>query len=78
MRILTNNPKKIHGLAGYGLELVDQMPLEPAPNASNIKYLRTKRDKLGHMLREVELPPQGPAGQGSSEADSGTIAEGQE
>ncbi len=50
MRLLTNNPKKIAGLAGYGLELVDQVPLSTTPNPSNTKYLRTKREKLGHLL----------------------------
>jgi 3,4-dihydroxy 2-butanone 4-phosphate synthase/GTP cyclohydrolase II len=50
MRLLTNNPKKIAGLAGYGLEVVDQVPLSTPPNPSNTKYLRTKREKLGHLL----------------------------
>jgi 3,4-dihydroxy 2-butanone 4-phosphate synthase/GTP cyclohydrolase II len=50
MRLLTNNPKKIAGLAGYGLELLDQMPLTTTPNAQNLRYLETKRDKLGHNL----------------------------
>ena len=50
MRILTNNPKKIHGLSGYGLELVDQVPLHTEPNPNNVKYLRTKKSKLGHWL----------------------------
>lgn len=50
MRLLTNNPKKIHGLAGYGLELVDQVPLEIEPNPNNIKYLRTKKERMGHTL----------------------------
>ena len=63
MRILTNNPKKIAGLHGYGLEVVDQMPLSTPPNSNNLKYLRTKRDKLGHRLQGVEDP--GPSdGQG--------------
>ncbi|MFT5048734.1 MAG: 3,4-dihydroxy 2-butanone 4-phosphate synthase/GTP cyclohydrolase II [Chlamydiales bacterium] len=53
MKLLTNNPKKIHGLAGYGLEVVDQVPLELPPNPSNIKYLRAKRDKMGHLLDGV-------------------------
>jgi 3,4-dihydroxy 2-butanone 4-phosphate synthase/GTP cyclohydrolase II len=57
MRILTNNPKKMHGLAGYGLELVDQLPLETAPNPNNVKYLQTKRSKLGHWLRELDPGP---------------------
>jgi 3,4-dihydroxy 2-butanone 4-phosphate synthase/GTP cyclohydrolase II len=50
MRLLTNNPKKIAGLAGYGLELLDQIPLSTVPNAQNLRYLETKRDKLGHSL----------------------------
>ena len=54
MRLLTNNPKKIAGLAGYGLEVVDQAPLAMAPNSVNAKYLQTKRDKLGHLLEDVE------------------------
>ena len=54
MNLLTNNPKKIAGLAGYGLELVDQVPLSTPPNSQNLKYLRTKRDKLGHLLGDVE------------------------
>jgi 3,4-dihydroxy 2-butanone 4-phosphate synthase/GTP cyclohydrolase II len=54
MRLLTNNPKKIAGLGGYGLELVDQVPLFTAPNPVNTKYLRTKREKLGHLLEPLE------------------------
>ena len=60
LKLLTNNPKKIAGLAGYGLELVAQVPLTTPPNPRNLKYLRTKRDKLGHLLEGVEglvLPP---------------------
>lgn len=58
MKLLTNNPKKIHGLAGYGLEVVDQVPLEVESNPSNVRYLRAKRDKLGHSLEDVggEVP----------------------
>ncbi len=51
MHLLTNNPKKIHGLAGYGLEVMDQLPLEVESNPSNERYLETKRTKLGHTLR---------------------------
>jgi 3,4-dihydroxy 2-butanone 4-phosphate synthase/GTP cyclohydrolase II len=54
MRLLTNNPKKIAGLDGHGLEVVDQVPLETPPNLFNRKYLQTKREKLGHLL--VDLP----------------------
>ncbi len=50
MRLLTNNPKKIIGLEGYGLEIAERVPLEIAPTHQNRKYLETKRDKLDHML----------------------------
>ena len=53
MTLLTNNPKKIAGLGGFGLELIDQLPLVTTPNPSNIKYLRTKKEKLGHLLEDV-------------------------
>ncbi|MBM3162993.1 MAG: bifunctional 3,4-dihydroxy-2-butanone-4-phosphate synthase/GTP cyclohydrolase II [Chlorobi bacterium] len=50
MKLLTNNPKKIVGLEGYGLEIVERVSLEIAPNPVNRNYLETKRDKLGHMI----------------------------
>jgi 3,4-dihydroxy 2-butanone 4-phosphate synthase/GTP cyclohydrolase II len=50
MRLLTNNPKKIIGLEGYGLEVVERVPIEMPPNRRNRAYLATKRDKLGHLL----------------------------
>jgi len=50
MRLLTNNPKKIIGLTGYGLEVVERVPLEIHPNQHNERYLATKRDKLGHLI----------------------------
>jgi 3,4-dihydroxy 2-butanone 4-phosphate synthase/GTP cyclohydrolase II len=50
MRLLTNNPKKIIGLQGYGLGIVDRIPIEVVPNPDNVKYLETKRDKLGHLI----------------------------
>ena len=52
LRLLTNNPKKIAGLGGYGLELVEQVPLSTPANEVNAKYLKTKREKLGHTLEE--------------------------
>jgi len=52
IRLMTNNPKKIVGLNGYGLEIVAREPLEISPGEKNEKYLRTKRDKLGHMILE--------------------------
>ncbi len=48
--LLTNNPKKIVGLEGYGLQVVEQLPIQIAPNPHNEKYLRTKREKMGHLL----------------------------
>jgi 3,4-dihydroxy 2-butanone 4-phosphate synthase/GTP cyclohydrolase II len=50
LRILTNNPKKIAGISGFGLTVVSQEPIEVQPNHENRRYLETKRDKLGHML----------------------------
>jgi len=50
MRLLTNNPQKRVGLQGYGLDIVERVPLEIPPNASNERYLQTKRDKLGHLI----------------------------
>jgi 3,4-dihydroxy 2-butanone 4-phosphate synthase / GTP cyclohydrolase II len=50
MRLLTNNPTKRAGLEGYGLTIVDRVPLESEPNPENLRYLRTKREKLGHLL----------------------------
>ncbi len=50
MRLMTNNPKKVVGLHGYGLKIVERVPLEVQPNEKNEKYLVTKRDKLGHLL----------------------------
>ena len=50
IRVLTNNPKKIEGISGYGLTVVSQEPLEVAPGDDNRRYLETKRDKLGHTI----------------------------
>ena len=50
MKLMTNNPKKIIGLDGYGLQVVDRVPIEVAPVPENIKYLKTKKNKMGHML----------------------------
>ncbi len=51
IRILTNNPKKIAGIEGFGLRVVAQEPIETRPNAENVHYLTTKRDRMGHTLR---------------------------
>ena len=50
MRLMTNNPKKVVGLNGYGLDIVERVPLEIDPNEINGRYLRTKRDKMGHLI----------------------------
>jgi 3,4-dihydroxy 2-butanone 4-phosphate synthase/GTP cyclohydrolase II len=50
IRILTNNPGKRAGISGYGVEIVERVPLEIEPNANNLNYLRTKKEKLGHVL----------------------------
>lgn len=54
LRVLTNNPKKLTGLQGYGLEISEQVALKVAPNPHNKKYLDTKRDKMGHLLDRPE------------------------
>ncbi len=54
LRVLTNNPKKLAGLQGHGLEITAQVPLEVTPNQHNQRYLDTKRDKMGHLLKKPE------------------------
>ncbi|HEV2999782.1 MAG TPA: bifunctional 3,4-dihydroxy-2-butanone-4-phosphate synthase/GTP cyclohydrolase II [Solirubrobacteraceae bacterium] len=56
IRILTNNPKKIRGLEGYGLSVTDQVPIQHTPNPHNEAYLRAKKERLGHMLHHQGLP----------------------
>jgi 3,4-dihydroxy 2-butanone 4-phosphate synthase/GTP cyclohydrolase II len=51
MRLMTNNPKKIVGLEGYGIEITKRVPLEVRPNENNIKYMQTKQKKMGHLLK---------------------------
>jgi 3,4-dihydroxy 2-butanone 4-phosphate synthase/GTP cyclohydrolase II len=53
MRLLTNNPKKMHSIAGYGLEIVEQVPIEIPPNVHNFAYLQAKKNKMGHILPEL-------------------------
>jgi 3,4-dihydroxy 2-butanone 4-phosphate synthase/GTP cyclohydrolase II len=55
IRILTNNPKKISGLAGYGLSVADQVPIEHVANPHNVDYLRAKRERMGHTLHHQGL-----------------------
>jgi 3,4-dihydroxy 2-butanone 4-phosphate synthase / GTP cyclohydrolase II len=53
MRLLTNNPRKIVGLEGYGLQILDRVPLEMPPRQDNIRYLRAKQEKLGHLMSHL-------------------------
>jgi 3,4-dihydroxy 2-butanone 4-phosphate synthase / GTP cyclohydrolase II len=54
MRLLTNNPAKYGGLEGFGLEIVERVPLMAVPNPENIKYLRTKRERMGHLIEGLD------------------------
>ncbi|HTU92023.1 MAG TPA: bifunctional 3,4-dihydroxy-2-butanone-4-phosphate synthase/GTP cyclohydrolase II, partial [Gemmataceae bacterium] len=54
IRLLTNNPKKVVGVDGYGLHIVERVPIQITPNQNNRRYLQTKKDKLGHLLDEME------------------------
>lgn len=58
LRLLTNNPRKIVGLQGYGLTVVERVPLEVPPHEANIGYLRTKQEKLGHLFSNLEVKPE--------------------
>lgn len=53
IKLLTNNPKKVVGLNGYGIEITDRIPIESSPHERNKSYLKTKKDKLGHILKNV-------------------------
>ncbi|HLF45658.1 MAG TPA: GTP cyclohydrolase II, partial [Chitinophagaceae bacterium] len=55
LRLISNNPKKRVGLIGYGLEIVENIPLEIRPNPHNEKYMQTKRDKLGHEILSAQM-----------------------
>ena len=75
MRLLTNNPRKVVGLAAFGLEIVERVSIEGSANPENIRYLRTKRDRLGHLLEASELDDQGPS-QDDGDEVSNRSAEG--
>jgi 3,4-dihydroxy 2-butanone 4-phosphate synthase/GTP cyclohydrolase II len=51
MRLMTNNPKKIVGLEGYDVEIVERVSIEIKPNDKNVRYLKAKKDKMGHLLQ---------------------------
>jgi 3,4-dihydroxy 2-butanone 4-phosphate synthase/GTP cyclohydrolase II len=61
MRLLTNNPDKRAGLEGYGLAIEARLPLQTDPTPENIEYLRTKQDKMGHLLNVPEPTPEAEA-----------------
>jgi 3,4-dihydroxy 2-butanone 4-phosphate synthase/GTP cyclohydrolase II len=54
MRYMTNNPAKYGGIEGFGLEITERVPLESVPNPENIHYLRTKRERMGHLLEGLD------------------------
>ncbi len=54
MRLMTNNPVKRIGLEGYGLEVVENVPIEVKPNPYNLRYMHTKKERMGHDLHQVE------------------------
>ena len=56
LKLLTNNPKKVVGLGGYGLSITQTLPIEVEPNPHNFSYLQTKRDKMGHKLDHLDSP----------------------
>lgn len=54
IRLLTNNPDKVYSLKGFGLEIVERVPIESEPNVENMSYLKTKRDRMGHFLNNLK------------------------
>lgn len=55
MRLLTNNPRKIYGLEGFGIEMVERIPIEMEPHSENLQYLQTKKEKMGHWLNLIQV-----------------------
>ena len=76
MRLMTNNPAKYAGLEGYGLSITERVPLETSPTRENIAYLRTKRDRLGHLLVGLEDVPVNPAAEAIVDAALGPDPQG--
>ncbi|HCP62757.1 MAG TPA: bifunctional 3,4-dihydroxy-2-butanone-4-phosphate synthase/GTP cyclohydrolase II, partial [Actinobacteria bacterium] len=71
MRLLTNNPSKRAGLEGYGLSIAERVPLETEPTKENLAYLTAKREKMGHLLDNLETAP---AETGPADAADGGLA----
>jgi 3,4-dihydroxy 2-butanone 4-phosphate synthase/GTP cyclohydrolase II len=59
MRLMTNNPAKYGGIEGFGLEIVERVPLQPAANPENLAYLRTKRERMGHLIEDLDTGERG-------------------
>jgi 3,4-dihydroxy 2-butanone 4-phosphate synthase/GTP cyclohydrolase II len=76
VRLMTNNPAKLVGVEGYGLEVVEKVPLKVRPNESNLRYLETKRDKMGHMLDHLDEHSHGNGA--SEEANAPEVGVGRE
>jgi len=72
MRLISNNPRKFHALGGYGLEIVERVPIEVMPRPENVRYLLTKKEKMGHMLElgGADRPPDGEGEQHSPPPDA--------
>lgn len=71
MRLMTNNPRKIYGIGGFGIEIVDREPIEMTPTKDNLKYLQTKQEKMGHMLSLVRKEKKSDKDNGVSNASNG-------
>lgn len=73
MRLLTNNPAKRAALEGYGLAVLERVPLPSRPQPENLRYLRTKRDRMGHLLDGLDLVGPGPAEQGLTRPETAGV-----
>lgn len=80
MRVITNNPAKYGGLEGFGLDIVERVPSVTAPNPENLRYLRTKAEKMGHLLENLDDLPVDPRGaippESASDLDGGGADDG--
>lgn len=76
IRLITNNPRKIVGLEGYGLKVVERIPIVVKPGPENVKYIVTKRDRLGHLMGDLDKKDQGRRQKIKGESRQGGIDEG--
>ena len=75
MRLITNNPAKYGGLEGFGLDITARVPSVTAPNPENLRYLKTKAEKMGHLLEGLEDLPPDPAGAVVPESADDVVAD---